>query len=281
MNALALERIVREALLEDIGTGDVTTDAVAPIGTHAQGLFEAKADGVLAGFVVVREVIRQVDPRLVLAVCVEDGELVHPGQTLAIANGSAASILLAERVALNFLQRLSGIATLTARYVALTAGTKARIADTRKTTPGLRMLEKWAVRAGGGSNHRMGLYDAVMIKDNHIEAAGGITPAVARARAAAPHTMTITVECETLDQVREALVAGANILLLDNMSPGRLAEAVGLVNGAAVCEASGGVSLETVAAIARTGVDVISVGALTHSAPALDISLNLTLDGGE
>lgn len=200
---------------------------------------------------------------------------MEPGQTLLTVSGAARSILTGERVALNFVQRLSGIATKTARFVELAAGTKARIVDTRKTTPGLRSLEKYAVRVGGGHNHRFGLYDAVLIKDNHIAASGGITQAVSRAFALAPHTMTVTVECDTLAQVQEAVEAGADIILLDNMSIVQLEQAIEIIAGQTATEASGGVNEDTVAAIALTGVDIISVGALTHSAPALDISLDL------
>jgi nicotinate-nucleotide pyrophosphorylase (carboxylating) len=200
---------------------------------------------------------------------------VEKGQQIAEVEGSVRSILSGERLALNLLQRLSGIATRTNQYVQAIAGTKARVVDTRKTTPGLRLLEKYAVRVGGGHNHRYALYDAVMIKDNHIKGAGGIKQAVDAARATIPHTMKIEVETESLEQVREALEAGADIIMLDNMELERMKEAVALIAGRAVVEASGGVTLETIRSIAETGVDVISVGALTHSVKALDISLDL------
>lgn len=267
-----LEGIVRGALREDIGSGDVSTQYVVPPDVPAHAAFVAKSPGVVAGWAVVREVFRQVDPALTLSVHVIDGTRAEAGQVIALADGPAGSLLTAERVALNFLQRLSGIATMTAQAVAIVAG-RARVVDTRKTTPGLRVLEKMAVRLGGGHNHRMGLYDAVMVKDNHIVAGGGIATSVRRARDHAPHTMSITVECANLDQVEEALAAGADILLLDNMSDAMRSEAVRIVAGRAVTEASGGVNLGNIGAVADTGVDVISLGALTHSAPALDISL--------
>jgi nicotinate-nucleotide pyrophosphorylase (carboxylating) len=267
--------IVRQALAEDIGTGDMTTLLTVPVGAVAMGSLLAKQAGVVAGLPVAAQVFAQVDPALAIEFTAEEGQYVEAGETLMAVRGSARSILTAERVALNFLQRLSGIATKTSRFVALVEGNKARIVDTRKTTPGLRALEKYAVRVGGGFNHRFGLYDAILIKDNHIQAAGGITPAVQAAYAQAPHTMTVTVECDTLAQVEEAIAAGVDIVLLDNMSLDMLRQAVDLLDGQAAAEASGGVNEETVTAIAQTGVDIISVGALTHSSIALDISLDL------
>ena len=267
--------IVRQALTEDIGTGDMTTLLTVPAGAVAMGSLLAKQAGVVAGLPVAAQVFAQVDPALAIEFTAEEGQYVEAGETLMAVRGSARSILTAERVALNFLQRLSGIATKTSRFVALVEGSKARIVDTRKTTPGLRALEKYAVRVGGGFNHRFGLYDAILIKDNHIQAAGGITPAVQAAYAQAPHTMTVTVECDTLEQVEEAIAAGVDIVLLDNMSLDMLRQAVDLLDGQAAAEASGGVNEETVTAIAQTGVDIISVGALTHSSIALDISLDL------
>lgn len=268
--------VVRQALAEDIGTGDMTTLFTVPADTTARGALVAKQAGVVAGLPVAAQVFAQVDPALSIEFHAEDGSYVEAGDTLMTVSGSARSILTGERVALNFVQRLSGIATKTSRFVALVEGTKARIVDTRKTTPGLRALEKYAVRVGGGYNHRFGLYDAIMIKDNHIQAAGGITPAVQAAYAQAPHTMTVTVECESLEQVEEAIAAGVDIVLLDNMDLETLRQAVELLDGQAAAEASGGVNEETATAIAQTGVDIISVGALTHSAVALDISLDLT-----
>lgn len=271
------EDVVRMALREDLGSGDVTTLNVVPEQARATGLFFAKFTGVVAGLPIVREVFRQIDDSLDFVELIAEGSPVKYGDHIAKISGSAQSILMGERVALNFLQRMSGVATLTSQFVKAVEGTSTRIVDTRKTTPGLRLLEKYAVRIGGGHNHRMNLSDAVMIKDNHIIAAGGITPAVQRARAAIPHTMTITVECETLEQVAEALDAGADILLLDNMDFATRSAAVNLAKGRAKTEASGGIDLETVAEAAATGVDIISVGALTHSAPALDISLDLEI----
>ena len=270
-----MPEIVRRALSEDIGSGDATTLFTVPETIGANGRIVAKSAGVIAGLPVVAEVFRQVDSSLILTFHAEDGEAVEAGSLLCEIRGSARSILTGERVALNFLQRLSGIATKTARFVSLVEGTEARIVDTRKTTPGLRCLEKYAVRMGGGYNHRFGLYDAVLIKDNHIQAADGITEAVQKAFALAPHTMTVTVECDTLTQAQEAVEAGADIILLDNMTLDELRQAVYIIGKEAATEASGGVNEETVAAIAATGVSLISVGALTHSAPALDISLDL------
>jgi nicotinate-nucleotide pyrophosphorylase (carboxylating) len=274
---LSMKRIVATALAEDIGYGDVTSCATVPRCAQAVGVVEMGAAGVVAGLPAAVEVFAQLDPLLKCHCLVQDGVRVERGDTIARVSGSARSMLTGERVALNFLQRLSGIATLTRAFVERIAGTKARITDTRKTTPGLRVLEKYAVRIGGGHNHRMDLSHAIMIKDNHIVASGGITQAVERVGAMIGHTMTITVECETLAQVVEALNAGADIVLLDNMDNETRAQAVRLVAGRAITEASGGVSLETVADVAATGVECISVGALTHSAPALDIRLNLAI----
>jgi nicotinate-nucleotide pyrophosphorylase (carboxylating) len=273
----SLTESVAHALREDIGTGDVTTLSTVPADRTARAEIVSKAQGVVAGLAIVEEVFRQVDPAVRVTRVKQDGDRIAPRDVICTAEGSARSLLIGERVALNFLQRLSGIATRTARFVALVEGTGARVVDTRKTTPGLRVLEKLAVVIGGGRNHRMGLYDAVMIKDNHIVAAGGISAAVQRARASIPHTMTITVECETLEQVDEALRAGADILLLDNMANQVRTEAVRRARGRALTEASGGITEDTAAEIAATGVDILSIGALTHSAPALDISLDLYL----
>lgn len=270
-----LRELVRAALREDVGPGDVTTESVVLPQTMGQATMVVKAQGVIAGLEVAATTFREVDERTIFTARYKDGTEVSPGTTVAQVYGPVQALLTGERVALNFVQRLSGIATQTRAYVRAIAGTSARIVDTRKTTPGLRMLEKYAVRVGGGFNHRFGLYDAVLIKDNHIAAAGGLTAAVQRARAALPHTMKVEVETETLEQVEEALAAGADIILLDNMSPALLRQAVALIDGRAITEASGGVTLETVAEIAATGVDLISVGALTHSVKALDVSLEL------
>lgn len=239
-----------------------------------------KAEGVISGLDAAAAVFRRVDSRIEVTLRAAGGTRVSPGDIVAEIAGPARGILMAERVALNLVQRLSGVATLTARYVAAVAGTNARIVDTRKTTPGLRILEKQAVRDGGGHNHRVGLADGVLIKDNHLAAIGGpdrIARAIERARAFAPHTIKIEVEVTTLEEVEQALAAGADAILLDNMDLATMRRAVELVGGRALVEASGGINLDTVRAVAETGVDLISVGALTHSAPALDVSLDFVL----
>ena len=272
--------LIELALAEDLLGGDVTTSATVPADAQAQATLLAKAPGVISGLEVAREVFSQVDPTLEFVALVADGDTVSAMTPIARVSGNARSILAGERLALNLLQRLSGVATVTARYVAEVAGTRARVVDTRKTTPGMRVLEKAAVRHGGGHNHRFGLGDGVLIKDNHLAAVGGaqrVRDAVHAARASAPHTLRIEVEVTTLDELAEALDAGADIVMLDNMSVADMREAVGRTQGRALLEASGGVNLSTVREIAETGVDLISVGALTHSAPALDISLNFDL----
>jgi nicotinate-nucleotide pyrophosphorylase (carboxylating) len=267
------------ALDEDLGAGDVTTEAVIPDELQGRGVVMSKAAGVLAGVEVARAVFRKVDAGLDFKVLLEDGSALQPESYIAEIDGPVSSILKAERTAINYLQRLSGIATDTSRYVQAVDGHDTRILDTRKTTPGLRVLEKYAVSAGGGHNHRRGLGDGVLIKDNHIEAMrqSGVSlgEVVARAREAAPHYMKVEVEVEDVSEAREALDAGAEILLLDNMGLEQMAEVVKLAGGRAATEASGGITLDTVQAVAATGVDSISVGALTHSAKALDISLDL------
>ena len=267
------------ALDEDLGAGDVTTEAVIPDELQGRGVVMSKAAGVLAGVKVARAVFRKVDAGLDFKVLLEDGSALQPESYIAEIDGPVSSILKAERTAINYLQRLSGIATDTSRYVQAVDGHNTRILDTRKTTPGLRVLEKYAVSAGGGHNHRRGLGDGVLIKDNHIEAMrqSGVSlgEVVARAREAAPHYMKVEVEVEDVSEAREALDAGAEILLLDNMGLEQMAEVVKLAGGRAATEASGGITLDTVQAVAATGVDSISVGALTHSAKALDISLDL------
>lgn len=271
----ALRESVANALAEDIGPGDLTTRLSIPEEARARGTFLAKAPGVLSGLYVVAECLRQVDEETVFEPLFEEGQAFQPGDTLARVEGRAASLLTSERVALNFLQRLCGVATLTRAFVSRVADTRARIADTRKTTPGMRMLEKAAVRAGGGSNHRFALYDGILLKDNHLAVVGGVADAVTAARAGAPHTLKIEVEVTDLQQLTEALAAGADIALLDNMTIDQLEQAVALAAGRILVEASGGVNLSNVAEIAGTGVDLISVGALTHSAPSIDISLEL------
>lgn len=276
MNHLILEAVVRQALLEDLQHGDVTSEAIFEQNFTVQAVFKAKAAGILAGAPVVAEVFDQLDPQIHCLNFLPDGSRLNPGTEIGVWQGPVKAILAGERVALNFLQRLSGIATQTAALVELIRNYPAKIADTRKTTPGLRMLEKYAVRMGGGHNHRFNLADAVLIKDNHIEACGSIKEAVARARNYIPHTMTIEVEVENRAQVLEALEAGADIIMLDNMPAGEMADMVKLINKRAIVEASGNINLQTVKEVAAAGVDIISVGALTHSVTALDISLDLT-----
>ena len=268
-----LEAIVARALDEDVGAGDVTTAATVPPGTRARARITQKQPGAVFGIDAAETTFRALDPDVRLTRQASEGRWRDGGPVLDI-EGDAAAVLTAERTALNFLQRLSGVATMTARYVEAVAGTGARVLDTRKTTPGLRALEKAAVAAGGGTNHRAGLYDAILIKENHAAMAGGVAAAVRAARAAAPH-VPLEVECRTIAEVDEALAAGAPRLLLDNMTPARLRDAVARVDGRAELEASGGVTLETIRDTASTGVQFVSVGALTHSAPALDLSLLL------
>jgi nicotinate-nucleotide pyrophosphorylase (carboxylating) len=268
-----LAAIVRRALAEDIGEGDVTSRATVPGGARARATITQKAPGVIYGIDAAGEAFRALDPRAQMEGLASEGRWREGGPVLAV-EGEARALLGAERTALNFLARLSGVATLTARAVRAVEGTGATILDTRKTTPGLRVLEKAAVRAGGGTNHRAGLYDAILIKENHAVLAGGVGEAVRRARAAAPG-LPLEVECRTLAEVDEALAAGAPRILLDNLSLGELRTAVERIGGRAQTEASGGITLETLRAHAETGVDFISLGALTHSAPALDLSLIL------
>ncbi len=274
MSVSPLDEIVARALAEDLGDGDVTTAATVPAAARASALITQKAPGVVFGFEAAEETFRALDPEVEIERLARQGEWRERGEVLRI-EGRARALLSAERTALNFLQRLSGVATMAARCVAAIEGTDARILDTRKTTPGLRRLEKAAVAAGGATNHRAGLYDAILIKENHATLAGGVGEAVRRARAAAPE-LPLEVECRTLAEVDEALAAGASSILLDNMSPDQLREAVEHVAGRAQLEASGGMTLETLKEVAATGVDFVSVGALTHSAPALDLSLILT-----
>jgi len=267
--------IVAAALEEDDTKHDITTAATVLSNRRARCRLVARQTGVIAGLALACEAFEQLDPAVTIRVEHADGSRTDPETPVLFLSGHARGLLSAERVALNFVQRLSGIATLTARYVDAVAGTGAHILDTRKTTPLLRRLEKYAVRAGGGLNHRMDLASSVLIKDNHLAAVDGdIALAVKRARAVAPAGIKVEVECDTLDQVRAAIVAGADIIMLDNMRLMELREAVELIDGKAVTEASGGVTLDTVRLIAETGVDWISVGALTHSAPALDLALD-------
>lgn len=277
--AAEVNRIVALALAEDVPWGDVTSDNLIPLDQEGIGRIEARERGVVAGLPIARAVFTQVDPSLRFVSHVKDGTHVSPAQVVADVRGSLRSILRGERVALNFLQRLSGIATTTSRFVAAIEGCSARIVDTRKTTPGLRLLEKYAVRMGGGHNHRFCLSDAVLIKDNHLAALRlrgiSLPEAIKALRRAIPHTTAIEVEAETLAEVRAAVDGQADAILLDNMPTTLLAEAVRLVDRRAVTEASGRISLDTVRAVAETGVDLISVGALTHSVQSLDLALEV------
>ncbi len=275
LNLLELQKLIEHCLNEDIGTGDLTTNSIVPADTASTGFIVTREGGVVAGLPLAEMVFRCIDPSVKFHALVQDGEKVELNRVLAKVTGSARAILTGERLVLNFLQRLSGIATATARLVELVKGEKAHIVDTRKTTPGLRVLEKYAVRVGGGHNHRFGLYDAVLIKDNHIKMAGGIKSAVETARRSCPHTVKIEVEVEDLAGVEEALAARADIIMLDNMDQATMRKAVALVSGRALVEASGGISAGNIRAVAETGVDLISVGALTHSIKSLDISLDI------
>ncbi|NLT05932.1 MAG: carboxylating nicotinate-nucleotide diphosphorylase [Solirubrobacterales bacterium] len=272
--------LIHRALAEDLGEGDLTSAAVVPEGARARGSVVAKADGVVAGVEVAAAVFEAVGGGLAVQPRAVDGDRVAPGDQLLALSGDARALLAAERVALNLLGRLSGVATLTARYVAEVAGTGARILDTRKTTPGLRALEKAAVVAGGGTSHRFGLFDAILVKENHVRVAGGVGEATRRALAGAPPGVTVEVEVETLEELDEALAAGAGRVLLDNMGADSLRAAVERTAGRAELEASGGIELDTVRAVAESGVDFVSVGALTHSAPALDVSLLFEPEAG-
>ena len=275
----SIKATIERALSEDIGPGDVTTDALIPAGIRAVGALQIKAPGIIAGLEIALEVFRQTNPEVETRVSITDGSEVNRGDVVAEIDGSIAGILKGERVALNFLQRLSGIATETSRYVKAIQGTKARIIDTRKTVPGLRELEKYAVRMGGGHNHRYNLADGILIKDNHIAALRSqqfsIKDIVHRARQNSSHTLRIQIEVETFEEAIEALEADADAILLDNMPLEEIQRVVKRVGSNCLLEASGGVNLETVMAIAETGVDLISVGALTHSVRAMDISLEI------
>lgn len=266
---------VRAALAEDLGlSGDITTNATIGANVRSDALLVARKPGVVAGIALAEAAFRELDPDCSFEVDIDDGQSIVAGDTVARISGNARAILTAERVALNFVGRMCGIATLTRRYVVATAGTKAKIVDTRKTTPGLRVFEKYAVRCGGGHNHRFGLFDAILIKDNHIVAAGGVAEAIKAARDAASHMTKIEVEVDTLEQLDVVMREKVDCVLLDNMSPEQLRAAVTMVAGRCLTEASGGVNLDTVKEIAASGVDLISVGALTHSAPVLDLGLD-------
>ena len=275
LRRILIEPLVRGALLEDLGrAGDLTTDSIVPVEVLARAALVARESGVVAGLDLAKLAFELIDPEIAVEIAANDGSVVAPGAVIARISGPARGILTAERTALNFLGHLSGIASVTASIVAAVHGTKAKIVCTRKTTPGLRAVEKYAVRAGGGANHRFGLDDALLIKDNHVAIAGGVVPALRCARAGVGHLVKIEVEVDTLDQLREALGEGADAVLLDNMSLEMLAEAVAIVDGRAITEASGRVTPKSAPSIAATGVDLISIGWLTHSAPVLDIGLD-------
>jgi nicotinate-nucleotide pyrophosphorylase (carboxylating) len=270
-----IRKLIEEALWEDLGPGDVTSEAVISEDASATAEIIAKQDLVVVGVLIAREVFRKLDPWVQYTPLVHDGNRVLSGSIIAQVQGKTRALLAGERVALNLMQHLSGIATLTAKFVEAVKGSRAEILDTRKTLPGFRTLEKYAVRLGGGRNHRFALYDGILIKDNHITAAGGIIKAMAEIRKKVQPLLKIEVEVKTLDEVREAMAAGATMLLLDNMPPHLMKQAVSIVGGRVLVEASGNVTLENIRAIAETGVDFISSGSLTHSAPAADISMKI------
>lgn len=272
-----VENIIDLALNEDIGTGDITTISTIPADKIAHGRFIAKEDMVICGIELARHIFAKVDGTIEFNSSYSDGEAVKKGNIIATVCGNAQNVLTAERTALNFMQRLTGIASRTAAAVAEVTGTKAKITDTRKTTPGMRVLEKYAVRMGGGTNHRFNLADGVLIKDNHIAVSGGIKNAVKNARSTIPHTLKIEVEVETKEQLEEALEAGADIIMLDNMTNEQMAECVKLIGGKALVEASGNMGEKSLKEVAATGVDIISIGALTHTVKAADISLKFTI----
>ena len=273
MENLVIDDIINNALKEDIGTGDITTLSTVDPKSSISGKFIAKEDGVICGLDIVKRVYEILDESIVLVCYFKDGNEVKKGDLIAKIGGNAQKILTGERVALNFLQRLSGIAGASRKASESVKGTNTVIADTRKTTPGLRVLEKYAVKTGGGSNHRYNLSDGVLIKDNHIKAAGGITNAILKAKACIPHTLKIEVEVETFEQIEEALNAGADIIMLDNMDINQMASAVEIIGKRAVTEASGNMGDKDLNEVAKTGVDIISIGALTHTVKAMDISL--------
>ena len=276
LSPLMVQRAVREALNEDLGrAGDITTDSIIPGDATISAAIVARVPGWIAGLDFAVETFRKLDPDVNIDLLCKDGDNIDTGQTILKVQGQARAVLTGERVALNFVGHLSGIATATRAIVDVISGTSARITCTRKTTPGLRAIEKYAVRAGGGYNHRFGLDDGILIKDNHIAVAGGIAAALARVRANAGHMVKIEIEVDTLEQLKEALAAGADAVLLDNMDPATLKQAVAMIDGRAIAEASGRITIDTARIVADTGVDIISVGWLTHSAAALDVGLDI------
>ena len=272
---ILIDKIVEQVLLEDIGTGDITSDSIVPYDLKAKGIIKTSEEGVVAGLDIAHLIFKKLDPEIIFQEKIKDGVKVARGKVLAEISGSARTILKGERVALNFLQRMSGIATITSKFCQEVKDFPVRIVDTRKTTPGLRVLEKYAVLMGGGYNHRFGLYDAVLIKDNHIAVAGGIKSAVNSIRKQISHTVKIEVEVENLSQLQEALEMKVDIIMLDNMDLNTMKKAVKMVKGKVLIEASGGITLEKVREIAQTGVDLISIGSLTHSVKSLDISMEI------
>lgn len=275
LNFEAIRPVIDYALDEDIGSGDITTNALIPHDLQTKATMVAKSSGIIAGLEVAEYVFRTLSPDIIWKSFVNDGDKVIKGAIIVEIAGSYRALLTGERLALNFMQRMSGIATMTNNYVSELAGYKTQILDTRKTVPGLRLLDKYAVLMGGGTNHRIGLYDMVLIKDNHIKVAGGITEAVARIKKSTPERIQIEVETTTIEEVKEALAAGVDIIMLDNMTIQTMEESVKLINGSTKIEASGNMTLERLREVAATGVDFISIGALTHSVAAFDISMNI------
>ena len=273
LNKIYVDNLIKTALLEDINYCDVTTDYLIPADQQGEGRFVSKADGVICGVEVAIRVFQLLDEEIRFEILKHDGEEVRKGDVIVTMSGRTVSLPKGERTALNLIQHMSGIATASHRYAKIVEGTRASIADTRKTLPGLRPLQKYAVMSGGAKNHRYNLSDAAMLKDNHIDAAGGITNAITKLRTKVGHMTKIEVETRNLDELREALAAGADIIMLDNMSPELMKEAVAITDGRAVLEASGGITDETLRAVAESGVDIISIGALTHSVKAFDISM--------
>jgi nicotinate-nucleotide pyrophosphorylase (carboxylating) len=273
-----IERLIRDALDEDIGAGDLATMATISADARGKGLFRAKKDGVVAGLVLLDRIFYFIDHRVEVRLLVKDGAAVKSGMVVAEAVGPVRALLLGERTALNFLQQLSGTATLTRKLVDAVKDFSCKVLDTRKTTPGLRTLQKYAVRMGGGTNHRIGLYDAALVKDNHIEATGSIAGAVTAVRRHAPFMAKVEVEASNMKQVQEAIDAGADVIMLDNMNLAQMSEAVKLINKRAGVEASGGITLDSIRQVAETGVDFISSGALTHSAPVVDFNMKITMN---
>jgi len=275
LNIEAIKSVIDYALKEDIGNGDITTNSLIPLDLQSKATMIAKSTGIVAGLDVAEYVFRTLSKDIIWKTFVKDGDIVSKGDLILEISGSYRALLTGERLALNFLQRMSGIATMTGNFVNALADYKTKILDTRKTVPGLRLLDKYAVMMGGGTNHRIGLYDMVLIKDNHIKIAGGITRAVAQIKKSVPAGIKIEVETTTIEEVQEALAAGVDIIMLDNMSNSTMAESVQIINGKAKVEASGNMTIERLKEVAATGVDFISIGALTHSVSAFDISMNI------